>query len=39
MPEPAYDDRGLVPCIVQDATTGAVLMLAVFLDVYYKKKG
>lgn len=26
--EPAYDDRGLVPCIVQDATTGAVLMLA-----------
>ena len=28
MIEPAYDDRGLVPCIVQDATTGAVLMLA-----------
>jgi phosphoribosyl-ATP pyrophosphohydrolase/phosphoribosyl-AMP cyclohydrolase len=28
VPEPAYDDRGLVPCIVQDATTGAVLMLA-----------
>lgn len=27
-PVPAYDDRGLVPCIVQDATTGAVLMLA-----------
>jgi phosphoribosyl-ATP pyrophosphohydrolase/phosphoribosyl-AMP cyclohydrolase len=28
MGEPTYDDRGLVPCIVQDATTGAVLMLA-----------
>ncbi len=28
MVEPAYDERGLVPCIVQDATTGAVLMLA-----------
>jgi phosphoribosyl-ATP pyrophosphohydrolase/phosphoribosyl-AMP cyclohydrolase len=27
-PEPVYDERGLVPCIVQDATTGAVLMLA-----------
>src|SRR3954454_12192475 len=26
--EPSYDERGLVPCIVQDATTGAVLMLA-----------
>jgi phosphoribosyl-AMP cyclohydrolase / phosphoribosyl-ATP pyrophosphohydrolase len=26
--EPAYDDRGLVPCIVQDAVRGAVLMLA-----------
>ena len=26
--EPAYDERGLVPCIVQDAATGAVLMLA-----------
>jgi phosphoribosyl-AMP cyclohydrolase / phosphoribosyl-ATP pyrophosphohydrolase len=26
--EPAYDDRGLVPCIVQDADTGTVLMLA-----------
>src|SRR5215212_3882421 len=25
---PAYDERGLVPCIVQDAATGAVLMLA-----------
>ena len=25
--EPAYDDRGLVPCIVQDANTGTVLML------------
>lgn len=28
MAEPAYDDRGLVPCIVQDAGTGTVLMLA-----------
>jgi phosphoribosyl-ATP pyrophosphohydrolase/phosphoribosyl-AMP cyclohydrolase len=26
--EPAYDDRGLVPCVVQDATTGSVLMVA-----------
>src|SRR5215510_7547425 len=26
--EPAWDERGLVPAIVQDATTGAVLMLA-----------
>ena len=26
--EPAFDDRGLVPAIVQDAATGAVLMLA-----------
>lgn len=26
--EPTYDERGLVPCIVQDAATGAVLMLA-----------
>jgi phosphoribosyl-ATP pyrophosphohydrolase/phosphoribosyl-AMP cyclohydrolase len=26
--DPAYDDRGLAPCIVQDAATGAVLMLA-----------
>jgi phosphoribosyl-ATP pyrophosphohydrolase/phosphoribosyl-AMP cyclohydrolase len=26
--EPTYDDRGLVPCIVQDATTDVVLMLA-----------
>ena len=26
--EPTYDDRGLVPCIVQDATSGMVLMLA-----------
>jgi phosphoribosyl-ATP pyrophosphohydrolase/phosphoribosyl-AMP cyclohydrolase len=25
---PKYDDHGLVPCIVQDATTGTVLMLA-----------
>ncbi len=25
--EPVYDDRGLVPCIVQDADTGTVLML------------
>ncbi len=28
MLEPTYDDRGLVPCIVQDAERGAVLMLA-----------
>src|SRR5258706_5378160 len=27
-PEPKYDERGLVPAIVQDSTTGAVLMLA-----------
>ena len=26
--EPAFDDRGLVPAIVQDAATGTVLMLA-----------
>jgi len=26
--EPVYDERGLVPCIVQDAATGTVLMLA-----------
>lgn len=26
--EPSFDDQGLVPAIVQDATTGAVLMLA-----------
>ena len=26
--EPIYDERGLVPCIVQDALTGTVLMLA-----------
>jgi phosphoribosyl-AMP cyclohydrolase / phosphoribosyl-ATP pyrophosphohydrolase len=26
--QPTYDERGLVPCIVQDATTGTVLMLA-----------
>jgi phosphoribosyl-AMP cyclohydrolase / phosphoribosyl-ATP pyrophosphohydrolase len=26
--EPTYDERGLVPCIVQDATTDVVLMLA-----------
>ena len=26
--EPTYDEHGLVPCIVQDATTDAVLMLA-----------
>src|SRR5688572_29363854 len=26
--EPAYDDRGLAPCVVQDAATGTVLMLA-----------
>lgn len=28
MPEPTYDERGLVPCIVQDAERGTVLMLA-----------
>lgn len=28
MVEPAFDDRGLVPCIVQDAVSGTVLMLA-----------
>ena len=28
MPEPVFDDRGLVPCIVQDAERGSVLMLA-----------
>lgn len=27
-PEPVYDERGLAPCIVQDAATGTVLMLA-----------
>jgi phosphoribosyl-ATP pyrophosphohydrolase/phosphoribosyl-AMP cyclohydrolase len=26
--EPAFDDRGLVPCVVQDATLGTVLMVA-----------
>jgi phosphoribosyl-AMP cyclohydrolase / phosphoribosyl-ATP pyrophosphohydrolase len=26
--EPTYDERGLVPCIVQDATSSTVLMLA-----------
>ena len=26
--QPTYDERGLVPCIVQDATTDVVLMLA-----------
>src|SRR2546423_15069143 len=26
--EPQWDERGLVPAIVQDATTGAVLMMA-----------
>src|ERR1041384_1031672 len=26
--EPTYDERGLVPCIVQDAVTDTVLMLA-----------
>jgi phosphoribosyl-ATP pyrophosphohydrolase/phosphoribosyl-AMP cyclohydrolase len=26
--EPAYDERGLVPCVVQDAATGTVVMLA-----------
>jgi phosphoribosyl-AMP cyclohydrolase / phosphoribosyl-ATP pyrophosphohydrolase len=28
MLEPAWDERGLVPCVVQDAETGTVLMLA-----------
>lgn len=28
MLEPSYDDRGLVPCVVQDAERGTVLMLA-----------
>jgi phosphoribosyl-ATP pyrophosphohydrolase/phosphoribosyl-AMP cyclohydrolase len=28
MVEPQYDERGLVPCVVQDAETGSVLMLA-----------
>jgi phosphoribosyl-ATP pyrophosphohydrolase/phosphoribosyl-AMP cyclohydrolase len=28
MVEPRWDDRGLVPAVVQDATTGAVLMVA-----------
>lgn len=28
MSEPTYDERGLVPAIVQDAATGSVLMLA-----------
>ena len=28
MIEPAFDDRGLVPCIVQDADLGTVLVLA-----------
>jgi phosphoribosyl-ATP pyrophosphohydrolase/phosphoribosyl-AMP cyclohydrolase len=26
--DPVYDDRGLVPCVVQDAAAGTVLMLA-----------
>ena len=26
--EPTYDDRGLVPCVVQDAERGTVLMMA-----------
>ena len=28
MIEPSYDDKGLVPCVVQDAETGKVLMVA-----------
>ncbi len=28
LPEPAWDDRGLAPAVVQDADSGAVLMLA-----------
>ena len=28
MTEPRYDERGLVPCVVQDAERGTVLMLA-----------
>ncbi|MBL9015062.1 MAG: bifunctional phosphoribosyl-AMP cyclohydrolase/phosphoribosyl-ATP diphosphatase HisIE [Myxococcales bacterium] len=26
--EPSYDDKGLVPCVVQDAESGAILMVA-----------
>src|SRR5216110_488118 len=26
--EPSYDDKGLVPCVVQDAESGTVLMVA-----------
>jgi phosphoribosyl-ATP pyrophosphohydrolase/phosphoribosyl-AMP cyclohydrolase len=28
MVDPQYDERGLVPCVVQDATSGTVLMVA-----------
>src|SRR5258708_14077460 len=28
VPEPVFDERGLVPCVVQDADRGTVLMLA-----------
>jgi len=28
MIQPAYDERGLVPCVVQDAQSGALLMVA-----------
>lgn len=34
---PAYDDRGLVPCIVQDAETGTLLMLAWMNDEALRK--
>jgi len=33
MEEIAFDDRGLVPCVVQDARTGEVLTLAYMNDV------
>ena len=28
LPDLAYDDRGLIPCVVQDAATHEVLMMA-----------
>jgi phosphoribosyl-AMP cyclohydrolase/phosphoribosyl-ATP pyrophosphohydrolase/phosphoribosyl-AMP cyclohydrolase len=28
LPELEYDERGLIPCVVQDATSGDVLMMA-----------
>ena len=35
--EPSYDERGLVPCIVQDAATGTVLMLAWMNEEAYRE--